>query len=632
MADEDSRNNIDARFRFAMSEDGMKLGISRYFPPEGGEGPSVELIRQQVVEAGVRLPIIDEAATQAVDAIQCDDEFRRIVLVRGIEVQEPRNGSIMALGNLDFPVFPGDRFARKHSPLEAREGVTIDGRVTKPKEHFTPKDVTIEMGENVDFDPLTESYVSQVWGLARLVDGTITVDAIPCISEDEITITGILHHKDFRSQAITPARIEKELRDLGVTIKFDSDDLNTKLGQAESLDMPLLNQVLVKGKHPVPGCDGWLEYLVSVRDLHGTEDESGRLDFRDRGNYPMVKKGQAIGRLHAATTGEGGIDIYSKTIPASGGNELRILLGENVILLNDKITFEAKAEGLMVMDRNVLSITDCLIVNGNVDLNTGNIKVEHGSVKILGSIQAGFEVSAPKHIIVAGSVESATVCAGGNIEIEGGILMPEGGKVEAEGTVVANYATNAFIEAGDDVYIANDITNSTIRTSGRFYGTKGKGIVLGGEIVTSKGMEVNEIGSELGIATTVTVHIDHEEDEDLHLERSKVKKAIQKIDDALGDETIEVILERTKPENRAAVAEVLKHRITLIKRRKAISEQLNQLALARQEELAGISIRVLRLIYPGTTVKFGVKMRQFTKQTEASTISWDQRERQIIIS
>lgn len=631
MAGGDSKNNGDARFRFAMSEDGMKLGISRYFPPDGGEGPSVELIRRQVAEAGVLLPIDEEAARQAVITLQRGDEFRRIVLVRGIEVQEPQNASLMALGNLDFPVFPGDRFARKHPPLEASEGVTIDGRVTKPKEHFTPEDIAIEMGENVDFDPLTESYVSQVWGIARFVDETITVDHIPYISEDEITITGTLHHKDFRGQEITPARVEKEIRDMGVTIDLDSDDLDTKIRQAKALDMPLLDQVIAEGKHPIPGRDGWLEYLVSTRELAGTEDESGRLNFRDRGAYPMVESGQTIGRLHAPTTGEGGIDIYGKTIPASGGTELHIHLGENVTLHDDKVTFEAKAKGIMVMDRNVLSVTDCLLVNGNVDLNTGNVKLEHGSVKVLGSIQAGFAVSAPKHVIVAGSVESATVYAGGNVEVSGGILMPEGGKVEAEGDVIASYATNAFIVAGGDVHIANDISNSEIHADGRFYGTKGKGIILGGEIVTSKGVEVNEIGSELGVATMVAVRIEHKEDEELRQERSKIKKALQKIDEALGKEGPKVILERTSPEKRPAVAEVLKHRITLVKRRKTISEQLNKLALAHQEELAGINVKVMRLIHPGTTIKFGAKMRQFSRQTEASTLYWDVHEREIII-
>ncbi|MBU4378277.1 MAG: FapA family protein, partial [Proteobacteria bacterium] len=110
----------DAQFRFAMSEDGMKLGVSRYSPPQGGEGPSVALLKRQVAKAGVGLPVDEEAAREIISAIQRDEEIRRVVLVRGIEVQEPSHASLVALGNLEYPVFPGDRFARKHPPQHAR--------------------------------------------------------------------------------------------------------------------------------------------------------------------------------------------------------------------------------------------------------------------------------------------------------------------------------------------------------------------------------------------------------------------------------------------------------------------------------------------------------------------------------
>lgn len=627
MADQ---NNTDAQFRFAMSEDGMKLGVSRYFPPKGGEGPSVELLKRQVADAGVTLPVDDNAANQVIDAIQRDGEIRRIVLVRGQPVIEPRDASLVALGDLNFPVFAGDRFARLHPAQYATEGRTIDGRTIKPKGQFEPEDITVEIGDNVEVDPVTNSYVSQVWGMARLKDGVISVDPIPRISEDAIKVTGNIYGKDFRGQDITPAAMEKELRDLGVVIDIDLDKLDEKLRRARKMGTPLIDQVLVQGKNPIPGRDGYLEYLVSTREAAGIEDESGRLDFRDRGSFPMVEAGQVIGRLHPPTQGQGGIDIYGKTIPASGGHELHIHLGENVIVHDDKMTFEATAKGVMSVEKNVLSVSDCLVISGNVDMSTGNVKLEHGSVKILGSIQAGFSVSAPRNVVVSGSVESATVYAGGSVEVAGGILMPDGGRITAEGDVLAGYATNARIEAGGNVNIANDVTNSRIRCEGTFIATKGKGHIQGGRIVSGKGITCNEAGSELGVATTLAVTIERAEDEELRQERQKVKMAIEKIDDALGTEDPRAILERTAPEKRAAVAEVLKHRITLVKRRKAISEQLNQLALKHQEEMQGIRIRVLRLVHPGTTFKFGAKSRSVTSREEAITASWNDRNREIV--
>lgn len=621
--------NSDAVFRFALSEDGMKLGVSRYFPPNGGKPPSVELLCQQVADAGVQLPVDEEAAQRVIEAIKQDNPFTGITLVRGIEPKEPQHGALIALGDLNFPVFPQDRFARFRKPQKAENGQTIDGRTVLTQKEFEPEDLEVSVGDNVDWDPATESYVSQVWGMARLKGGVIKVDPIPRISEDEITVTGNLHHKDFKGDPITPAKLDKVMRDLGVVIDMDMDRIDAKLKQAALKGSALLNEPIIEGRHPVPGRDGWLEYLVSTRETTGTEDEAGRLDFRNRGTYPLVNPGQPIGRYHHPTQGEGGIDIYGKTIPANAGHEMSIRVGENVVLLDDGVTYQAKAKGVVAMDRGELSVTECMVINGNVDLNSGNVKVEFGSVKVRGSIQAGFSVSAPKQVIVEGSIESASVYAGGTVEVRGGILMPDGGQVVCDGDVIANYATNAKIKAGGDVTIANEVTNSSIQTEGRLIAVSGKGTVIGGVIKTGKGAEVNEIGSELGVATTIIVDVEHPEDDELREQRKKITHAIRKIDDTLGTDDPKDILLRTPEAKRAAVAEVLKHKQTLMKRRKSITEQIHKLIDARLGETDNAVIQVKRMVYPGAVVKFGKKGHQFEKRLEASVLYWDVRNRQV---
>ena len=632
MADkQDPKSNPDANFRFAMSKDGMKLGVSRYTPPSGGKEPSVELLRSQVAAAGVRLPIVEEAAERILEAVEAGQEFKGITLVRGIPATEPREASTVVLGNLDFPVFPEDRFVRFRPARNAEPGETIDGRPLAPKNTFIPEKVTLEKGDNVEWDQDQEAFFSRVWGMARIQDGVVSVEPIPRIPRDSVMVTGNLHHQDFKGEPITPARIDKEMRDMGVVIDLDLDKLDALIKKAEEAQGPLLNQVLVMGTHPVPGRAGWLEYLVATREDTGTEDAVGRLDFRNRGTYPMVNPDQLIGRLHPPSAGEGGIDIYGKTIPANSGRELRIRVGENVTLHDDGVTFQSKTKGVVVMDKSMLSVTECLIIPGNVDLNSGNVKVEHGSVKIKGSIQAGFSVSAPEHVIVEGSIESAEVYAGGQVEVSGGILMPDGGLVESDGQIIANYAANARIKAGGDVFIANEIQNSSIQTKGMLYATSGKGTIQGGLILTRKGMEVNEVGSELGVTTTVSVFIETNADEELRQERAKVTEAIKKIDCALGTDSATDILARTPPEKRPAMVEVLMHKVTLINRRKVLSEEINKLLIKRQEEMENVSIKVLKLVHPGTIVRFGTMSMEIDRRMEASTFYWDARNLNIAI-
>ena len=631
MTDEKAlKSSPEAVFRFSMSEDGMKLGVNRYFPPNGGAGPSVALLKAQVAACGVKLPVDEDAAQRIVEAVKTGGEFRGITLVRGIPPSEPREASLAGLGNLEFPVFPEDRFLRFRPAAQAADGESIDGRPIPPNGTFTPKSIKVEMGENVAWDATEEAYYSLVWGMVRIRDNKISVDPVAHITPDEVEVVGTIFHKDFQGVPITPERIEKELRDMGVLIPVDLQGLAVKLRQAADMNMPLPNQVLVKGSHPVPGRDGWLESLVATREETGTEDATGRLDFRDRGVYPMVSTGQIIGRLHPPTAGEGGIDIYGKTIPPHAGRPLKIALGENVLLQNDGVTYSSKAQGVAVMERNTLSVTQCLVVQGNVDLNSGNVKVEHGSIKVLGSVQAGFSVSAPMHVLVEGSIESANVYAGGLVEVKGGILMPDGGEIISDGRVIANYAVGARIRAKHDVIIANEIQNSAIRTDGRLVALSGKGTVQGGVVLARKGVEVNELGSELGVATTVGIIVEEAEDEKLREERTRVVQAIKKIEATLGTEPPEVLLARTPEAKRPALFEVIKHREALIQRRESLSGKIHRLLLRHQQEMQGVTIKVKKFVHPGTMITFGKTRKKVEKRLEASTFYWDAEKRDVL--
>ena len=98
------------------------------------------------------------------------------------------------------PFFPHDRFARYRKPQAAKLGKTIDGRMLLTEKEFEPEDVKVSIGNNVEWDPVSESYVSQVWGMARLKGGTITVNPIAHITEDEISVMGTIHHRDFQGK------------------------------------------------------------------------------------------------------------------------------------------------------------------------------------------------------------------------------------------------------------------------------------------------------------------------------------------------------------------------------------------------------------------------------------------------
>ncbi|GAB7022268.1 FapA family protein [Salidesulfovibrio brasiliensis] len=622
---EKQKGSADARFRFCLSDDSMKLGISRYIPPtQLGAKPTVDSLCRQIEAAGVKLPPDRAAAKRVIGIINNgggSEEVSGITLVRGIEVQEPQDATIEPKGDLSWPVFPGDRFAEYSPPKEAREGQTIDGKITKPRDKSKPSDLKPEAGSNCDFDATTGLFVSSVYGLARIEGGRVSVDPAIWVTTDEIRVIGNLHSKDFRGGAVTPDRIVKILYDMKVALEPDLDWLDKELMRAANSGEPAMGKVIVKGRPPKDGRDGWLEYLVTTREESGTEDDQGRIDYRNRGQYPSVDQGQVIARLHPPTQGEAGMDVYGKTIPANAGNEMVLHAGENVEVAEDGITFSATGSGIMVVERGVLSVTQCLVIAGDVDMSTGNVRVEEGSVKINGNVLGGFKVEAPEHIVVGGTVESADLKAGGNIDVKGGILQPDGGMVEAGGDITTGFSANATIRAGKSFFVKNECSNCRIHAP-VVIAAKGKGVVQGGTISITEGMEVNELGSELGVPTKVVVGVGRKEDAEVLEERSRLKKELQKIDRALGSSDPKQVLMRTPEAKREQVAKIIKHRMGIAKNYEESAARATAIVRKRQEDLASVKIRVKKTIFAGVTIKMGGKALKVKRNTDRSMVYW----------
>lgn len=622
---EKQKGSADARFRFCLSEDSMKLGISRYIPPtQLGAKATVDSLCRQIEQAGIKLPPDRAAAKRVISIIDNGggtDEISGITLVRGIEVQEPQDAAIEPLGDLRFPVFPGDRFAEYIPPQESREGQTIDGQISKPKSRQKPSDLKPEAASNCDFDATSNIFTASAYGIARIEGGRVSVDPAMWVTKDEIKVVGDLYPKDASGKAIAPDRIVKVLHDMGIGLEPDLDWLDKELMRASNSGEPAKGKIVIRGKRPKDGRDGWLEYLVSTREESGTEDNQGRIDYRNRGQYPSVKEGQAIARLHPPTQGEAGIDVYAKTIPANAGTDLVLHSGENVEVSEDGVTFSATGSGIMVVERGVLSVTQCLVVAGDVNMSTGNVRVEEGSIKINGNVLGGFKVEAPEHIVVGGTVESADLKAGGNIDVKGGILQPDGGTVVAGGDITTGFSANARIKAGRSFFVKNECSNCEVH-SPLVIAAKGKGVVQGGTISITEGMEVNELGSDLGVPTTVVVGVSRAEDAEVLEERSRLKGELKKIDKALGGSDPKEILLRTPEAKRGHVAKIIKHRMGLAKRYEESAARATQIIRKRQEDLASVKIRVKKTLFGGVTVKMGGKALKIKHNVDRSMVFW----------
>ncbi|MGE4552973.1 MAG: FapA family protein, partial [Desulfovibrionaceae bacterium] len=154
----------------------------------------------------------------------------------------------------------------------------------------------------------------------------------------------------------------------------------------------------------------------------------------------------------------------------------------------------------------------------------------------------------------------------------------------------------------------------------------------GGEIVTARGVEALEIGSDLGVATTVAITWRMDEDIPLLKQRSAMLKKMKKIREALGDGEPRDILLRTEPARRPQVAELLKLRIRLSAELEETRQTLARHAARRSQAIRRARITAHRVIHPGVTLKIAGRVLHVHAPIQRSQIYFDPDRRELVVA
>ncbi|MGE4558432.1 MAG: DUF342 domain-containing protein [Desulfovibrionaceae bacterium] len=626
------RTEADAFVSVSISTDGLEARVQEYRPPaEGGRSVEAADIEAALRKAGVVVKPDFASLERLAKRLAEEEDPSKIVLVRGRPPEEPSPAAVEPIGDLNNPVIPNSHFAKRTAPHFGAAGRGVDGREIPPKAPGKSKDLEVSSESNCRLDVRRGVIVSEAYGKAHVVDEDVWVEPLLNISNDHIEVLADVFPVDHMGRPIQLDVFLQELSRRNIAAPAQKNTLSSAVNRAQKSKKPQLGILAAKGIRPQDGKDGWLELLVEGRSGKAAVKDDGRVDHHDRGVYPSVGAGVDIARLHPPTMGLPGTDVFGKPIPAKRGQPLKAAAGENVEALEDGKLFRSNAAGILSQRGGVLAVTECLSVSGDVDFSTGNIALERGSVKISGAVLAGFTIDAPAHVIVGDVIESAYVTAGKDVEVRGGILMPDGGLVKAGGSVICQFATNANIEAGGDVVIAHNISNCDIKTKGRVVNSKGKGIIQGGRIVCAQGLDTNEIGSELGVATTIVVSVAGDENKELLEERKHMNEQVEKINGAVGVEDPKTCLLRTPECKRKAVAELLKVRIRAQHRIKEIDEAMAVQEQHYLQQLGSVRIVVRRVAWPGTVIKIGGRTVKLKSPAKACRFYWEKETQEIAV-
>jgi len=289
----------------------------------------------------------------------------------------------------------------------------------------------------------------------------------------------------------------ERLKANNVVAGIDEAELAHAFARLPALDKPGEVFVVARGRRPVHGIDGRVDFKVDVsgQPIYRAEDAAARIDFRQATKISTVKQGDIIAELVPPTKGEKGFTLSGKELPARDGKPAILRPGSGAQVDAAGRFFTAAAEGRPVYCGGIISVSPVYEVAGDVDLKTGNVKF-NGHVIVQGNVTDDAVIEA-NSVEINGVVGAAAIIARGAVTIRGGINGRDRGRIEAQGNVFAKYINQTAVIAYGDVVAVREIVNSRIWCLGRVRADT----ILGGECLALRGIEAGLLGSEIGVTT-----------------------------------------------------------------------------------------------------------------------------------
>ncbi len=292
--------------------------------------------------------------------------------------------------------------------------------------------------------------------------------------------------------------LEMEKISFGV---LDDAQITAYLSSKPSVEAPWK---IAQGKPIEPGRPPKIKYHFETDPQKaGTIDESGTIDFKNRGKIPQVEEGAIIAEIIPATKGVPGIDIYGNSVPPPQYDEIILSSGIGVQRSQkDPLKFVAQTKGRPeVLDDGTLIVSDVLAIPGDIGVETGHVDFD-GHIEVAGSVQEGYNVNGKT--LLADEILRANVRVDGDIIVSKGII---GATIMTDGTVKARHIRDADIDSLGDINVETETYESRIETNGAFNIAGGK--ILCSKISAMRGINAGEIGSDGSVPSKLVVGIDY---------------------------------------------------------------------------------------------------------------------------
>ena len=265
---------------------------------------------------------------------------------------------------------------------------------------------------------------------------------------------------------------------------------------------------IAKGTPVKEGSDAHITYYFNTDNrIRPTLNEDGTVDFHNLNLVNHCKEGELLAELTPEVKGTPGKDIHGVDIKPRDVKHLQLSHGLNIELSEDRLRLTSKVNRHVMLTGGRVFVSDVMEVV-NVDNSTGDIEYE-SAVVIQGNVNSGFSVKTKGDIEVRGTVEGATLEAGGNIILQRGINGMGKGKLKAGGNIIAKFMENCTAEAGGYIE-TNSILHSNVTAGTDINVMSKKGFITGGSVTALANIRVKTLGSPMGADTSVTVGVNPE--------------------------------------------------------------------------------------------------------------------------
>lgn len=266
--------------------------------------------------------------------------------------------------------------------------------------------------------------------------------------------------------------------------------------------------VVAEGLLPEDGKDGYFEYTFEAEVKGPQILEDGTVDYTAVNKLINVHVGDKLATYRPARQGTDGSDIMGNVLKAAVAKELPMLRGVGISKRDSEDTYFAEKEGKVELRDGKLDIKSTHEIFGDVDLTIGKIEF-FGDVVINGNVESGVLIRAGRNIEIRGSVEAASLFAGGDIILQRGIQGQQRAKASARGSVFAKFIEQTIVTAGADV-VADSIMSSRVVAEGTVRLSGKRGVIVGGYTHGLLGIDAVNVGNEA--ETRTVVHAGCEED------------------------------------------------------------------------------------------------------------------------